>query len=133
MRAPVALDRQGLGHLLRPGLAGVGQHLLPPPAERRLEQQHGLADLDQSQLLVAIGEHARVHREEQDRQGARRHDETDEERVVGQIEGEPALRHALHPRPDERQRLTDPEQAEVPVARENAEGIERGHAKKDRC
>jgi len=56
-------------------------------------------------------------------------DEPDDERVVAQLEGQPPLRHRLHPRADLRQRLPGPEAPEVAVRDEDAERVERrgGH------
>ena len=40
-------------------------------------------------------------------------DEPDHEGAVGELEREPPLRHRLHPRPDQRHRLPEPEEPEV--------------------
>jgi hypothetical protein len=106
------------GDVARPG---------KPEQQSRLEQQERLADLHQTESLVAVHEDAGMHRKEHDRQRARGDDESDQEGVVGQLERQPTLPHTLHPCPDERERLAKPKQPEVPVARDYVERVERGH------
>ena len=102
-----------------------------PPERGGLEAKQRLGDLDETQLVGAVDDHARMQRQQQHRERLRRGDEADQERAVRELERHPALGHDLHPGADQRQRLTEPEQAKVPVPLEGLERIEGralGHA-----
>src|SRR5439155_11612860 len=68
-----------------------------------------------------VGEGAGEERQDEHRRELQRADETQAERRVRQLEHEPRLRHRLHPRADQRDELTEPEQAEVAMT-ERAQG-----------
>ena len=67
--------------------------------------------------IVAIGDHAADQREQQDRQLAQEIIEPEEERGLGEVEDEPALRDLLHPGADGRGEGPEPQDAEIAVAK----------------
>jgi hypothetical protein len=96
------------------------------PERGRLDEERDLRGAHDAELVRPVHDGPGGHREEQDGNGGHRRDEADEERAVGQLQREPSLGHRLHPRADQRQRLADQEQAEVPVPQDDAKRIERG-------
>ena len=103
---------------------------MPRPDERRerqrLEAQRRLGREDQPALGQPVGERARDDREEEHGRELEGADEPELEGRVGQLEHEPRLRDRLHPRPDQRDELPRPEDAEVTVV-EGAEPAGKGH------
>ena len=90
-------------------------------SEQRLRhQQHAAA-------RQAIGDHARDGRQAEDRQVARDRHLAEVERAALEAVDQPALRHALHPVPDERDALPHHEKAEVAVAERGEAGEETAH------
>jgi len=69
----------------------------------------------QTTAVVPIGNHAAGEREQQDRQLTEKIVEPEEERRLGEVEHQPALRDLLHPRPDRRRERAEPEDPEVAV------------------
>src|SRR5207302_10721487 len=61
----------------------------------------------------ALGDDAGVQTEQEDADRAEGRGESDVERRVGQGEDQPPLADILHPRADERDALTDEEEAEI--------------------
>src|SRR5665213_3118922 len=100
-----------------------------PPEQRRVNEKCALRNADELELVRPVDNSAGVHGEQQDRECRGGGDEANEERAVAEKQGEPSERHHLHPGPDERQRLPDQEQAEVPVAEENAKWIDRARGR----
>ena len=70
----------------------------------------------QPAAIVAIGDDAADEREQQDRQLPEEIVEPEEERRLGEVEDEPALRDLLHPRADRRGEGAEPEDAEIAVS-----------------
>ena len=72
--------------------------------QRRQNERGGHLDVlraeQQTTAIVAIGDDAADQREQQDRQLAEEIIEPEEERRLGEIENQPALRDLLHPRAD---------------------------------
>jgi hypothetical protein len=95
------------------------------PEHRRLDEEADLGDADEAQLVRPVDQRAGGHREEDDGDRRRGGDEPHEEGAVGELERQPSLRHHLHPRPDQRQRLADEEDAKVSVAQQHPERVER--------
>ena len=56
--------------------------------------------------------------------GRHRADEADEEGAIGELERQPSFRHRLHPRADQRHRLPDQEDPEVPMSEEDAKRVD---------
>ena len=100
-------------------MAGNGDQ----PEHRRLRQEDALCHSHDAQLVAMIHKRAGVHGEKHDRHGPHRRHQPDHEDAVGELEGQPAHGHRLHPGADEGHRLPDPEDPEIPVAGENAEGV----------
>ena len=76
--------------------------------------------------MHAVADRAAEEREEQDRTELERADEPQPERGVGQLEHEPRLADALHPRADQGDELPAPEQPEVAMT-EGAQARGNGH------
>ena len=87
------------------------------PHERReherLQLHGGLADEQDLSLGKAVAQDPSDGGKQQDRRELKRAHEAELQRRVREIQHEPGLRHALHPRPDLRDQLADPEQPEV--------------------
>src|SRR5205814_8346491 len=99
-----------------------------PPEYCRLNRQKNLGDRHQLQLVATIDDHARIKREEKNREIARRCNQSDDEGAVRELECEPSLTNLLHPCSDQRDGLADPEKPEVPVHLEHPEWIQRSRA-----
>ena len=85
-------------------------------AEGQCEQhRQRLGEDDQPLAVDAVGHHARGGREAEDRKVAGERDQAEGEAGAREPVHEPALRHALHPRPDQRHALAGDEQAKVPM------------------
>ena len=71
-------------------------------------------------LREVVGDHAAEQAEHQHRRESAHGHETERERIVGELEDEPALGDGLHPRADERDQLAEEEQPVVAVAERRA-------------
>ena len=82
--------------------------------EHEREQRQGaLRDEQQAALVEPVGEHPAPHTEEHGRPELQRGDDAERGAGVGELEDEPVLRDALHPRAGERDQLTRRVQAVV--------------------
>ena len=94
-----------------------------PPEHRRLEPGRRLGDAHEAQLVRPIDERAAgIVKSRIGMDDAAAH-EAHEERAVGQLERQPALRHGLHPGADQRQRLADPEERKFRCGRRTRNGL----------
>ena len=85
-----------------------GQH-------QRLELHRQLADEQHTFLREPIAQRAADRRQEEDRRELQRADDAELEGRLRDLEHQPRLRHALHPRADLRDQLAGPEEPEVAV------------------
>ena len=101
----------------------------------RMASSEGRRHLDvlraeqQLPAIVAIGDDAAEHREEQDRQLAEEVVEPQVERGLRQLEDQPALRHLLHPRADGRGEGAEPEHREIAISEGGEGAVQEGGAK----
>ncbi len=94
-------------------------HVAAPDQGRQregLQHERGLRAQEQPPLAHPIADRPGEEREEQDGAELERADQAEAERRVRQLQHEPRLPDALHPRADEGDELSAPEQPEVPVA-----------------
>jgi hypothetical protein len=67
------------------------------PEKDGFDAEQELRVRDELLLVGSVHEHAGVQRKDQNGKCSRRHDDTDDERAVGQLERQPAEGHGLHP------------------------------------
>ena len=91
----------------------VGEHQRGEHERRR--HLHVLRDEEQLPAVVAIGDDAADHREEEDRQLAEEVVEPEVERRFREVENEPALRDLLHPGADGRGESAEPEHGKIAI------------------
>ena len=77
------------------------------------DHQDGLGGHERPALRQMIGDEPAEQAEDQHRRELRRGDEAEVERIVRQLEDEPVLGDGLHPRPDQRDQLPEPEEPVV--------------------
>jgi hypothetical protein len=110
-------DRLGLPHLQR-----VGDEEEAPGERGQHEEQH--AELNDAARIEAIGERARVDREQQERQPVRQDGEAAQRRRLKLLEHDPIADHVLDAVSHHRQRRGEKEGAKTRVA-QRGEGLVR--------
>jgi hypothetical protein len=92
--------------------------------QHRLDERQRLREEDELAFVDAIDDRARPEREQHDRQELGEAEQAEHERRVREPVHEPTLRHALHPRADQRNDLSQPEQPEVAMAKRAKAGTQ---------
>src|ERR1043166_6294707 len=86
------------------------------PEKESLHHSNGLGDEQDAPLGPAVSKDARDEREEQDWQRLQRTYNAKLPAAVGQHQHQPDLPDALHPGANQRDRLTQPEEAKIALA-----------------
>ena len=114
-------DGQQVDH---PDLDGAGHH--EQPQGQRQAERHELGHDERLALGQRIGDEAAEEPEGEDGQELAGRGYAERERIVGQLQDEPALGNGLHPGAHQRDELAGEEEAEVAVPERGADG--RAHA-----
>ena len=109
--APHAVDHGEHSHVPVPDVATADEQR----EHEGLHHHGGLGHEEDATLAEAVAEGAPDRGEEEDGRELERVHEPELERRSRQLQHEPRLPHALHPRTDERHELSAPEEPEVPM------------------